>query len=70
MELELVSAWKELTNLERLCRMPADTFSTGLCSRAEKQIEIQPSEEVAVTSNLSWEQGQRGLKDKVEGMVI
>lgn len=45
-------------------------LSTELYPRAFKQIQVKHSEEVAVTSNMSWEQGQRGLMDKVEGMDV
>lgn len=50
--------------------MPADTFSAGLCPSVQKRIQIRHTEEVAVTSSMRWEQGQRGLMDKVGGMDV
>lgn len=50
--------------------MPADAFPTALCPRAQKQVQIKPSKEVAVTSNRSWELGQRGFRADVEGMDV
>lgn len=50
--------------------MAADALRIALRPCARKQVQIKPSREVAVTSNISWELGQRGFMAEVEGMDV